>query len=61
MVEIKRDCPCCGKTHSVKVKENDYVNYKNGFLVQRAFPYLSSEDREILVSGICGSCWNKIF
>jgi len=33
----------------------------NGMHIQNAFPYLDSGQREILISGICGPCFDKIF
>ena len=39
----------------------DYWDWKDGAFVQDAFPYLSAEVREMLISGICPSCWNNMF
>ena len=30
-------------------------------LIQKIFPELSCSDRELLRSGICGKCWDKLF
>jgi hypothetical protein len=36
----------------------DYLDWCDGVNVQIAFPYLSAGEREMLVSGICGKCWD---
>ena len=54
-------CPFCGKVNEVGVNEMDYWDWQDGALVQNAFPYLSADEREALISGICPKCWNKMF
>ena len=59
---IKGTCPQCGKEWSLEVEEKDYVDFmENGKFAQYAFPYLSMEDRELLISGICNECWQTLF
>lgn len=54
-------CPFCGKSHDVVVDIFDYFAWQEGELVQNAFPYLSANDREMLISGICPKCWDEMF
>ena len=54
-------CPFCGLIHEVAVNEMDYLDWQDGKLAQDAFPYLSASDREMLISGICSSCWDGMF
>lgn len=54
-------CPFCGEMHEVPVNEADYWDWQDGALVQDAFPYLTADEREMLVSGICPNCWDKMF
>ena len=54
-------CPFCGHAHEVAVNESDYLDWDDGELAQNAFPYLSADEREMLISGICPTCWNKMF
>lgn len=61
MVTISIDCPFCGNTHYVIVKEADYRRWQDGELVQKAFPYLSATEREQLISQICPNCQKDIF
>lgn len=59
---IRTVCPFCGHAHEVAVNEDDYFSWRfDGGLVQSAFPYLSADEREMLISGICPTCWEKTF
>lgn len=60
-VEVVTICPFCGHVNSIFVNENDYFDWQDGELVQNAFPYLSADEREMLISGICPDCWEKMF
>ena len=53
-------CPICGRGNEVEVNENDYFDWEDGISAQIAFPYLSTADREKLISGICPTCWNRM-
>ena len=61
IIYIGRNCPFCGEYHEVGVSEADYWNWQGGELVQNAFPYLNANARELLISGICSECWDKMF
>ena len=54
-------CPMCGMYTIILVNEEDLQKWQCGELAQNAFPYLSAEERETLISGICPACWNKMF
>lgn len=58
---INTTCPICKKDHPVNVRAEDYEAWQNGELVQNAFPYLSAEARELLITGICPDCWDSMF
>lgn len=60
---MKLDVPCviCHETHVLEVNENDFLDWQNGKHAQDAFPYLSVNDREMLISGICPTCWDSLF
>lgn len=61
-VTIICTCPRCHKVHEVVVDFEDYTNYQMGDAkIQDAFPYLSANEREYLLSGFCEDCWNDIF
>ena len=54
-------CPFCGYGNFIEVNENDYLDWGDGMNAQDAFPYLSAGEREMLISGICPTCWEKYF
>lgn len=60
-ISIVTRCPFCGRANFIEVNEIDYLDYDDGMKVQDAFPYLSADEREMLISGICPDCWNKMF
>lgn len=59
--KIITSCPFCGHADAVFVNEDDYWDWQDGVLVQDAFPYLSANEREMLISGCCSQCWDKMF
>ena len=58
---IHAKCMSCGIITVIKVKEDDYYEWEGGELIQRAFPYLSADERELLISQICGPCFDLNF
>ena len=54
-------CPFCGRANEVEVNEIDYLDWCDGALAQDVFPYLNAEEREMLISGMCPSCWVEAF
>ena len=54
-------CPFCGAISNIPCDEDALAQYDAGALVQDAFPYLSADEREMLISGICPTCWNDTF
>lgn len=59
-VGIETECPFCGDRKIIRVRKKDYIAWQDGALIQRAFPYLTANERERLSTGICPSCWDKI-
>lgn len=58
---VKADCSTCERTFDLKVEKEDFDKYTNGAFVQDAFPYLSTADRELLISSTCGDCFDEMF
>lgn len=60
---VKVYCIICRKEHTILVNREDWDLYTspNRPYIQDIFPYLSPEDRELLISGICSKCFIKIF
>lgn len=61
-ITIVTECPICHHANEIMVNEEDYFAWAfDGELVQNAFPYLTADEREMLISGICPKCWEKTF
>ena len=55
------DCVQCKETQHLTVGTADLTNWENGELIQNAMPYLTADEREVLISGICGTCFDNMF
>lgn len=55
---FKITCASCGSITPITVKGNDLYDYHHGKYIQDAFPYISKDDRELMISGICGNCFS---
>lgn len=60
-VSVTGPCHSCGKEVSVAVDPVDLERWRGGSYVQDCFPYLGAAEREFLISGICGACWDEMF
>lgn len=59
---LEINCPICGKHHSVKVNEEDYIYYiQSNALTQHVFYYLTATEREKIISGMCVDCQKDFF
>ena len=57
---ITPPCVMCGKTGTVKVLADDLKRYREGALVQVAFPEMPVDDREQFITGTHPACWDKM-
>ena len=60
-VIVPAACRMCREVYCVEVDAVGYEQWKAGALIQNALPTLSAEERELLISKTCDSCWNKLF
>ena len=60
-ISVATVCPLCGDTKVLTLPEEGYMAWQNGENIQNALPEFDANDRERLVSGICPSCWDKMF
>ena len=59
---VNTKCPYCGKTSTLEMTNEQYEQYISGdSYIQNIFPNWSPAIREMLITGICPDCWNKIF
>lgn len=60
-------CRVCEKWTAIRLDPDDFYRHvRDGVFVQRAFvdrdgrPYLSSAERELFISAVCGGCWSLL-
>lgn len=62
IVELVTSCRGCGAEKVLVVDMADFQEWRAGGLIQNCFPYLSADDREILITGrLCGKCFDGLF
>ena len=54
-------CRVCKNQVEMQVHIEDVTAWENGELIQNAMPYLSADEREVLISGTCGPCFYRLF
>ena len=47
-----------GNIHYIDVTKIDFHAYEDGELIQNCFPYLTPEQRELIISGMTDEMWN---
>lgn len=58
---VVRRCRMCKEKKEVKMTVQQYVDLENGEkLIQDILPNHSIDERELLVSGVCGSCFDSL-
>ena len=60
-LRVSCKCPLCKKVNEVELDESAWWHWQMGMHIQNAAPELSAEEREMLISGTCPNCWNKMF
>ncbi len=60
-VAIEVTCIECKKPQTITCCPEDYADFKAGALIGWVLPYLSDGERELLISQICGPCFDKLF
>ena len=58
---LEPECEQCGHVFKIDVPEAALKAWRDGELIQNAFPTMPKDIRELLISGICGSCFDRIF
>ena len=61
MHTIDTHCPICGSHDAIEVPVSQYMDWQMGSLIQHAFPQLTATEREQIITGICGPCWDTSF
>jgi len=56
-----KPCVVCGNYELWSLDRGAVERWQAGELIQDAFPDMSINDREIMISGTHPECWNKLF
>jgi len=56
--QLRTTCPLCGQDHFVDLDEEQYEKYLTAQRISD-IPRLSTDERELLISGICSECWDR--
>ena len=54
-------CRQCRRDETITVGMMDYALWKGGAYIQEAMPYLTPDQREMLISNTCGPCFDRMF
>jgi hypothetical protein len=55
---LERTCPKCGKISDIAVDKERYVRWVKGEHIQDVWPELSTDERELIMTGFCSDeCW----
>lgn len=61
-IQMSIQCNACGKYYHITVDHDSYIAWKNDEgLIEDLLPNNTSDERELLISGNCGSCYDKTF
>ena len=58
---VTQPCRVCNQRSKVLVDPDSLAEWRRGQYVQIAFPDMTPEQRELLVSGTHASCWRDLF
>jgi len=59
---LQLHCRHCDFSKQVTVDQKAFTSWwEKGELIQRAFPALDTESREMMISRTCDKCWTKMF
>tara|TARA_Y100001951_G_C11120801_1_gene172647 strand:- start:229 stop:489 length:261 start_codon:yes stop_codon:yes gene_type:complete len=58
---LTETCTICGFQDSFIVDNEDLHAWKEGAIIQDVLAYLEADQRELLISQTCGSCFDKMF
>lgn len=60
-MSLTKACVRCKKRYQLRVNSKDHDRWLEGEHIQDVMPYLTAGERELLISGICGPCYDKLF
>ena len=61
-LDFELECICnhCEYAENILVHGQHFTDWADGELIQNAFPYLSDDQRELIMTSTCGKCFDKM-
>ncbi len=59
-VTVQLQCRLCKRERSLTLPLDGFRQFARGVPAQLAYPDVSAEDREQLISGVCPTCWKEM-
>lgn len=60
-MQIENECRLCGDLNRILVEEDKLTAWWKGAFIQDAFPDLSKDERELIMTGTHKECWDAMF
>lgn len=60
-LQVEVTCPSCKKSSVLTLPKSGYERWRAGEYIQKAMPDVKASDREMLMSGMCPTCWKEMF
>lgn len=60
-MKVHQTCPMCGRDSTVEVPDDRYERWVAGEMVQHVLPEWSAAEREQLMSGLHGDCFEALW
>lgn len=54
-------CDDCEKVYSLHLPLESLKEFEEGAMMQVAFSHLTPDERELMISGVCGECFDFMF
>ena len=54
-------CLKCNVNHTISLDKERYIKRQTGTRIQEVFPEIDVDTGELLISGICGNCFDLLY
>ena len=61
IISRKYICKLCGAQFTIEADEERFARLDASKHIQDVFPELDIDSREIMISGVCGKCFDEMF
>jgi hypothetical protein len=60
-IDVDATCSQCKRVVDYELPLDGWNAWLYGQLIQRCFPDMDADRRELLISGLCGTCFDDLF